>query len=183
MLSSLPVAKDDSTRSAEDGYVESAAAAELNVVMIPVEELKPDPRNPRNNTSAIEMIAASIRDFGFKVPIVVNTEKQIVAGHARYLAARMLRLHEVPCVIADDLTPEQQLGFSIAENRTSDFSFFDLEKLAEITVDLPEQYVAEFDLESLLDEGSEEEPAPILAEERPTKREGSTSRRSRSTST
>lgn len=143
----------------------------LKVTMLPLSDLHPDPANPRNNESAVEMIAASIREFGFRVPIVVNGDHKIIAGHARYLAAQMLKLDKVPCVVAADLTPEQELGFSIAENRTSDFSFFDVAKLQLMANDLPEQFVAEFDLESLLmslDDVAVALPGPAA----PEKREG-----------
>jgi hypothetical protein len=147
------------------------AAASLTVTMMPLSELHPDPANPRNNASAIEMVAASIRDFGFQVPIVVNDEHVIIAGHSRYLAAQMLKLKEVPVVVADELTPEQQRGFAIAENRTSDFSFFDIGKLTELAAELPEQYIAEFDLESLLADLDGDMPdLPTVTA--PTKREG-----------
>jgi hypothetical protein len=143
----------------------------LDVQMLPLADLHPDPRNPRNNTGAIEMIASSIRQFGFKVPLVVNADRLILAGHARYLAAQMLHLTEVPCVLADDLTVEQQRGFSIAENRTSDFSFFDIAKLAEMSTELPEELVADFDLASLL--GSVDDPQlQLVAPAVPEKREG-----------
>jgi hypothetical protein len=145
--------------------------AELTVTMIPLSQLVPDPNNPRNNANAIEMIAASIREFGFQVPLVVNGENKILAGHARYNAALMLKMKEAPCVIADDLTPEQQLGFSIAENRTSDFSFFDVGKLLELVDDIDEAYVAEFDLESLL-AGVDTDALEPPAEPVPEKREG-----------
>ena len=137
-------------------------AETLTVRMLALEQLQPDPNNPRNNAGAVEMIAASIRDFGFLVPLVVNKDRKIVAGHARFLAAKMLRLDKVPCVLAENLTPEQELGFAIAENRTSDFSFFDLEKLAAMADELPDQFIAEFDLESLLGDlnGVVEELAP-----------------------
>lgn len=143
----------------------------LTVTMLPLRDIHPDPANPRNNTSAIEMVAASIRNFGFKVPIIVDAEHNIVAGHSRYLAAEMLKLEEVPCVIADDLSPEELKGLSIAENRASDFSFFDLGKLAEMAVDLPEQYVAEFDLQSLLIDPEDSEPF-VAPEATPEKRTG-----------
>ena len=133
--------------------------AALTVEMLPLDDLHPDPRNPRNNTAAIEMIASSIRQFGFLVPLVVDADRKIIAGHARYLAARMLKLTDVPCVLADDLTPEQATGFSVAENRTSDFSFFDLVKLSEMAVDLPPEFVADFDLESLLSDLNPDEVA------------------------
>jgi hypothetical protein len=143
---------------------------ELTVTMLPIGEVSPDPDNPRNNSGAIEMIAASIRDFGFLVPLVVNRDHKLIAGHARFQAARMLRMSEVPVVIAEELTPEQEQGFAIAENRASDFSFFDLDKLGAIVEGLPEQYVAEFDLESLVGEleGIEE----LVTQVMPEKREG-----------
>lgn len=144
---------------------------QLTVTMLPLGELHPDPANPRNNVASIEMIAASIREFGFKVPLVVNADRKILAGHARYQAAQMLKLDEVPCVLAEDLTPEQEAGFSIAENRTSDFSFFDVGKLALMADDLPEQYVAEFDLESLLSDLDDQQPA-LPSAKVPEKREG-----------
>lgn len=136
--------------------------------MLPVKELRPNPDNPRNNSGAIEKIAASIREFGFKVPLVVNEDKMIVAGHARYMAALMLKLKTVPVVVADDLTEEQQLGFSIAENRTSDFSFFDIGKLKDL--DIPEVYIEEFDLESLMQDVNGK--VPEAEKEEPEKREG-----------
>src|SRR5947209_4633386 len=105
----------------------------LTIAMLSLDDLHPDPRNPRNNTGPIEMIASSIRDFGFLVPIVVNKDRKIVAGHARYMAAKMLNLDKVPVVEAEHLTAEQELGFSIAENRTSDFSFFDIAKLQQMS--------------------------------------------------
>lgn len=165
-----PDAKSEKPAEAPGPLVVENPVAPIAIVMKPVDELRPDPKNPRNNQSAIEIVAASIRDFGFKVPIVVDGENNIVAGHSRYLAARMLRLSEVPTIVADDLSPEQLRGFSVAENRSSDFAFFDLEKLAEM--DLPEQYIAEFDLSSLLDDSEYEAPELAAPQEEPTKREG-----------
>lgn len=143
---------------------------QLVVTLIPIAELKPDPSNPRNNTSAIEMVAASIRKFGFKVPVVVDGDHKIIAGHARYLAARMLKLAAVPCIVADDLTPEQLAEFSVAENRTSDFSFFDIEKLTERASEMSDEFIAEFDIESLMEDIADVDLD--LPHETPEKRDG-----------
>ena len=140
--------------------------------MLNVNDLAPDPDNPRNNTGAVSMVAASIRKFGFLVPLVVNGDHKIVAGHTRYQAAAMMGVESVPCVVAEELTPELQREFSIAENRTSDFSFFDIAKLAQMTDELDEEFIAEFDIESLLSDLDDEvadDEAPMRT---PDKREG-----------
>ena len=122
----------------------------MEIVMLPLSELPPDPNNPRTNSGAVEKVAESIRRFGFNVPIGINAERMILAGHTRFLAASMLKLKEVPCIVLDHLTPEQQREYNIADNRASDFSFFDLDKLDALMDDLSEEFVAEFDLDSLL---------------------------------
>ena len=89
----------------------------------------PYKRNPRNNDGAVEAVAASIREFGFKVPIVIDVNSEIVAGHARLKAAKQLGLEKVPCIIADDLTPEQIKAFRLADNRTAELSEWNVELL------------------------------------------------------
>ena len=69
--------------------------------------------NPRNNDGAVDAVAKSIREFGFKVPVVVDTDNVIVCGHTRVKAARELGMETVPCIIADDLTPEQIRRFAL----------------------------------------------------------------------
>jgi hypothetical protein len=139
--------------------------------MVRLDDLHPDPTNPRNNAGAVEMVAASIRTYGFLVPLVVDGDGKIVAGHTRYLAARMLRLEAVPCVQADHLTPELAREFQIAENRTSDFSFFDLGKLQAIADELSDQFVADFDMDSLL-AGLVDQQPQLPVEQTPEKRDG-----------
>lgn len=140
--------------------------------MLNLNDVEPDPENPRNNTGAVEMVAASIRKFGFLVPLVVNADHKIVAGHTRYLAAAMMGLKQVPCIEADELTPELQREFAIAENRTSDFAFFDVGKLAEQVDELSEEFIAEFDIESLLSDLAGDEPDDTPSGRVPDKREG-----------
>src|SRR5262245_55575261 len=104
----------------------------VEIVMLALSELRPDPKNPRQNSGAVEKVADSIREFGFRVPLVVNGENVILAGHTRFAAAALLGMDKVPCVVADDLTEEQQRAFNIADNRVSDFAFWDVDKLADL---------------------------------------------------
>lgn len=85
--------------------------------------------NPRHNENAVNAVAESIKEFGFKVPIVVDSNNVIVAGHTRLKAARLLGLDKVPCIVADDLTPEQVKAFRLADNKTSELAEWDFSLL------------------------------------------------------
>ena len=101
----------------------------MNVIEISIDELKAYENNPRNNTEAVEKVAASIEEFGFKVPIIIDRDNVIIAGHTRLLAAKDLGLEKVPCIVADDLTPEQVKAFRLADNKVSEYSTWDFQKL------------------------------------------------------
>lgn len=101
----------------------------MNIVEITLEELKPYENNPRNNDEAVEPVASSIKEFGFKVPIVIDKDNVIIAGHTRYKAAKKLGLEKVPCIIADDLTEEQIRAFRLADNKVSEIATWDIELL------------------------------------------------------
>lgn len=95
--------------------------------------------NPRNNDGAVDAVAESIKQFGFKVPIVIDRDNVIVAGHTRLKAARKIGLEKVPYIVADDLTPEQIKAYRLADNKTAelaewDFSALEIE-LAELESD------------------------------------------------
>ena len=92
----------------------------MQIVNKKIEELKPYENNPRFNDDAVEYVANSIKEFGFKVPIVIDRNNVIVAGHTRYKASIELGLEEVPCIIADDLTDEQIKAFRLADNKVSE---------------------------------------------------------------
>ena len=83
------------------------------------------------NDDAVRYVAASIREFGFKVPIVVDRNGVIVAGHTRVKAAAELGLQYVPCIIADDLTDDQVRAFRLADNKTAEKSTWDFGMLGE----------------------------------------------------
>ena len=101
----------------------------MNIVEMAVNDLVPYENNPRKNDDAVEKVALSISAFGFKVPIVIDANNVIVTGHTRLKAAKKLGLKTVPCIKADDLTEEQIKAFRLADNKVSEFSEWDEEKL------------------------------------------------------
>lgn len=102
----------------------------MKIVEKELSDLKPYENNPRINDEAVEPVAESIKQFGFKVPIIIDSNGVIIAGHTRFKAAQLLEMKKIPCVIADDLTPEQIKAFRIADNKTAEFAEWDLELLS-----------------------------------------------------
>ena len=98
---------------------------------ISISQLREYENNPRNNDSAVDAVAESIREFGFKVPIVIDGDNIIVCGHTRVKAAQKLGMETVPCIIANDLTPEQIKAFRLADNKTGELAGWDFAKLEE----------------------------------------------------
>lgn len=92
-------------------------------------EIRPYERNPRKNERAVAKVAESIRQFGFRQPIVVDSDGVIVVGHTRYMAALQLGLEEVPVHVVTDLTPEQLRAYRIADNKTGSLASWDYEVL------------------------------------------------------
>ena len=123
----------------------------MKILMININDIKEYENNPRNNEPAVKAVANSIKSFGFKVPIIIDKNNVIVAGHTRLRASRSLGLTEVPCVVADDLTEEQVKAFRLADNKTSELAEWDLEKLTE------ELKFIEMDMEQFGFEDLEEE--------------------------
>lgn len=101
----------------------------MNIIEKNLNEIKPYEKNPRKNNNAVEYVANSIKEFGFKVPIVIDKDGVIVAGHTRYKASKKLGLEKVPCIIADDLTPEQIKAYRLADNKVSEKSEWDFDLL------------------------------------------------------
>ena len=97
----------------------------MDIISKKIDELTPYERNPRKNEAAIDAVAASIKNFGFKVPIVIDQDGVIVAGHTRLAAAKKLGLEEVPVIVADDLTEEQIKAFRLADNKTAELAEWD----------------------------------------------------------
>lgn len=103
----------------------------MTIKYFKIDDILPYENNPRHNEGAIEAVAQSIKEFGFKNPIIVDKEMVIVAGHTRLKAARRLGLDKVPVIVADDLTPEQVKAFRLADNKTAELAEWDFLKLEE----------------------------------------------------
>jgi len=101
----------------------------MEIVYKKLKDLKPYEKNPRYNDEAVDFVANSIKEFGFKVPIVVDKNDVIVAGHTRYKASEKLGLKEVPTIVASDLTEEQVKAYRLADNKVSERSNWNFELL------------------------------------------------------
>lgn len=101
----------------------------MNVIDIPIKAIKPYKHNPRKNDRAVEYVANSLRTFGWKQPIVIDENYEIVAGHTRWKAAKTLGMETCPCVLADDLTPEQVQAYRLADNKLAEMSDWDFDLL------------------------------------------------------
>jgi ParB-like chromosome segregation protein Spo0J len=102
----------------------------MKVELLDLEKLVPYARNPRVTAHAVDKVAASIKEFGFRQPIVVDSEMVIIAGHVRYQAAQKLGLKKVPVHVADGLSAEQVKAYHIADNCTGEDAQWDNEMLA-----------------------------------------------------
>ena len=129
---------------------------EMNIIYKNVEEIIPYENNPRNNEEAIEYVANSIKEFGFKNPIIIDKENVIIAGHTRLLACKKLGIEKVPVIVADDLTEEQIKAFRIADNKVSEKAGWDLDKLKleleDLDFDMTDFGFGDFELSMLLDD-------------------------------
>lgn len=116
----------------------------LNIIYMNVDDLIPYINNPRANDNAVDKVASSIKSFGFKNPIIIDSANEIIAGHTRLKAAKKLGIKEVPVIKADDLTQAQIKAFRIADNKTSEFAEWDFDLLE---IELKELEELDFDLE------------------------------------
>lgn len=121
----------------------------MTIVMKKITEIKPYENNPRHNEAAIDAVASSIKEFGWKQPLVIDKDNVIVVGHTRYLSAKKLGLNEVPCLIADDLTEEQIAAYRLADNKTNELATWDFEKLKAELEDISDIDMSQFGFEEL----------------------------------
>lgn len=103
----------------------------MEIIYKNIDELIPYENNPRLNDEAVEYVKNSIKEFGFKVPIVIDKDNVIIAGHTRIKASKELGIKDIPCIIADDLTEEQVKAFRLVDNKVSEKSMWDYTKLDE----------------------------------------------------
>lgn len=132
----------------------------MNIIEMSIAEVKPYEKNPRKNDQSVDKVANSIKEFGFKVPIVVDKNNIIVCGHTRYKAAKKLGLSVVPCVVADDLTEEQIKAYRLADNKVGEDSLWDMDLLNEELGDILELDMSDFGFELL-----EDEPEEVIEDE------------------
>ena len=116
---------------------------ELKIEYVDIDKIKPYENNPRLNEQAIPYVMNSIKEFGFKNPIIIDKNNVIIAGHTRLESAKRLGMKEVPIIHADDLTEEQVKAFRLADNKVSEkaqwnFELLD-EELENLDIDM-EQY-------------------------------------------
>jgi hypothetical protein len=118
----------------------------MNVELVEIDRLIPYPDNPRNNDDAVDAVCASIREFGWRVPIVCDEGLMIICGHTRWKAAKKLGLAKVPVHVAKDLSPEQAKAYRLADNQTNTLAEWNYELLP---IELKDLRDAEFNLDLL----------------------------------
>ena len=132
----------------------------MQIIYKNIKDIKKYKNNPRKNELAVEKVAESIKEFGFRNPILIDKDNEIVCGHTRYDAAKKLGIKEVPCIIADDLTPDQIKAFRLVDNKTNEFAEWDDElldlEIQDIEIDLS-PFGFEKGLDKLPDEIIEDE--------------------------
>lgn len=139
----------------------------MKIINLKIDVLKPYDKNPRKNKEAVKYVAESIKEFGFKQPIVIDKNNVIVCGHTRLLAAKQLGLKEVPCILADDLTEEQINAYRLVDNKTNEFAEWDNELLKEELFKLPSLNMKLFGFEEeqkeeqIAEEDNYEEPEQL----------------------
>ena len=124
----------------------------MQIVNLKLEDIHPYPNNPRLNDEAVASLAKIIKDLGFRNPILVNAQHVIIEGHTRLAACKLLGMEEIPCIVEDDLTPEQEAALRIADNKVAEIAEWDEDKLK---VEMKMLQEAGFDLSLLMFEDDE----------------------------
>ena len=101
----------------------------MNIIEKNIDELSLYENNPRLNDNAVDYVANSIKEFGFKIPCLITGTGEVICGHTRIKAALKLGMKEVPCIVADDLTEEQVKAFRLVDNQTASIAEWDFEAL------------------------------------------------------
>lgn len=130
---------------------------EAVIVNLPLKDIKQYANNPRNNKDAVQYVANSIKEFGFRVPIILDRDGVIIAGHTRYKAAQKLKLKAVPCIYADDLTEQQVRAYRLADNKTQELADWNIDALADELELINGIDMAEFGFLDFLEDEEQEE--------------------------
>lgn len=129
----------------------------MNIIEKPINEVIPYEKNPRINDNAVPAVMKSIEEFGFKVPIVIDKNGTIVTGHTRLKAAKKLGMKTVPCIVADDLTPEQIKAFRLADNKVAEAAEWDMELLNKELDGIVDIDMSDFNFGDITDSPSSED--------------------------
>ena len=138
----------------------------MNILQLPLEEVHPYENNPRKNDNAVDAVAASIRQYGFLVPLVISADHEIITGHTRYKAAGRLGLPTVPCVIADERTDEQIKACRLVDNKVGELAQWDVDRLPLELADIAQDMTV-FGFESISEEEFGEEFTLDSGEKKP----------------
>lgn len=146
--------------------------ANTQIQYINLNDIVPYANNPRNNDGdAVDRVAASIKEYGFNVPIVIDKDNVIITGHTRYKAANKLKLNEVPCIRAEHLSPAQVKAYRIADNKVSEYSnwnndmlIVEFEQLQELSLNLEPIGFEDWELEHLLNPLSDDDLKEFFVE-------------------
>jgi len=141
---------------------------DMKIEMIETGKLIPYARNPRHNEDAVSKLAASIKEFGFQQPIVVDEENVVIVGHTRLKAAQALDMEKVPVHVAKGLTPQQVKAYRLADNRLHEDSSWDnallkleLQELDEAAYDLINTAFSQIQIDEILELGEDVEEDEI----------------------
>ena len=129
----------------------------MNIIEKPINEVIPYEKNPRINDNAVPAVMKSIEEFGFKVPIVIDKNGTIVTDHTRLKAAKKFGMKTVPCIVADDLTPEQIKAFRLADNKVAEAAEWDMELLNEELDGIVDIDMSDFNFSDITDSPSSED--------------------------
>lgn len=105
--------------------------SKLKIIYKNINEIKPYGNNPRINEESVKYVINSIKEFGFKNPIIIDKNNVIIAGHTRVKACKKLGIYEIPCIYADDLTDEQVKAYRLVDNKVSEIADWDYTLLDE----------------------------------------------------
>lgn len=117
----------------------------MEIEMLDIDHLKEYENNPRYNDDAVKYVANSINEFGFKNPIIVDSDNNIIAGHTRKLAAKELGIEQVPVIRASDLNEQQIRAFRLADNKVAEISTWNMDLLQDEIIELEDNFdIGEF---------------------------------------
>lgn len=141
----------------------------LKIEYVNIDSIKPYKKNPRKNENAIPYVMESIKQFGFKNPVILDKDNVIIAGHTRIESAKRLGITEIPCIYADDLTKEQIKAFRLADNKVAEIAKWDIDLLNDeldeiLNIDMSD-FGFDLDLEDEKEKEIIEDEVPEVPEE------------------